>query len=51
MRFASAGRTNGEFFVRASNLTNELAYNHASFIKDVSPLRGRNVVVGLRTGF
>ena len=39
---------NTEVFVRGSNLTNELAFNHASFIKDVSPLQGRNVVIGLR---
>jgi iron complex outermembrane receptor protein len=40
-----------ELFVRATNLTNELAFNHASFIKDASPLRGRNFVFGLRTAF
>lgn len=44
-------KANAELFVRASNLTNELAYNHASFIKEASPLRGRHVVFGLRTGF
>lgn len=44
-------RTNAEVFVRATNLTGELAYNHASFIKDASPLRGRNFVFGLRTAF
>lgn len=44
-------KANAELFVRATNLTNELAYNHASFIKDASPLRGRNFVFGLRTGF
>jgi iron complex outermembrane recepter protein len=38
-------------FVRGTNLTNELAFNHASFIKNASPLRGRNVVVGLRAMF
>ncbi|MET1754052.1 TonB-dependent receptor [Novosphingobium sp. RD2P27] len=43
--------TRGEFFVRATNLTNELAFNHASFIKNASPLRGRNVVFGVRAGF
>lgn len=37
-----------ELFLRGSNLTNDLAFNHASFIKDASPLRGRNLVVGLR---
>ncbi|MCA0978840.1 TonB-dependent receptor plug domain-containing protein [Qipengyuania flava] len=37
--------------VRGSNLTNELAYVHTSFVKDQSPLRGRNVVLGIRTQF
>lgn len=41
---------NAEVFARGSNLTNALAFNHASFIKDVSPLRGRSVVFGLRVG-
>jgi iron complex outermembrane receptor protein len=40
-----------ELFARGSNLFNELAFNHASFIKNASPLRGRNVVFGLRTAF
>jgi iron complex outermembrane receptor protein len=40
-----------ELFVRATNLTNELAFNHASFVKNASPLRGRNFVFGLRTSF
>ncbi len=44
-------RASAELFVRASNLTNALAYNHASFIKNASPLRGRNFVFGLRAGF
>jgi iron complex outermembrane receptor protein len=40
-----------ELFVRGTNLTNALAYNHTSFIRDFSPLRGRNFVFGLRAGF
>ncbi|MEW9854810.1 TonB-dependent receptor domain-containing protein [Novosphingobium sp. M1R2S20] len=40
-----------EVFLRGTNLTNELAFNHASFIKNASPLRGRNVVLGVRAGF
>ncbi|WP_380872342.1 outer membrane protein [Sphingomonas sp. DBB INV C78] len=44
-------KADAELFVRATNLTNELAFNHASFIKTASPLRGRNLVVGLRTQF
>ena len=33
------------------NLLDELAFNHASFIKDLAPLKGRNIVVGLRARF
>lgn len=44
-------KADAELFVRATNLTNELAYNHASFIKNASPLRGRHFVFGLRTSF
>jgi iron complex outermembrane receptor protein len=40
-----------ELFVRGSNLFNELALNHTSFIKDASPLRGRNFVFGLKGAF
>ena len=40
-----------ELFVRGTNLTNELAFNHASFIKNAAPLRGRNIVFGLRAAF
>ena len=45
------GERSAELYVRGSNLTNALAYNHTSFIKDASPLRGRNFVFGLRTVF
>lgn len=45
------GGSSAELYVRGTNLTNALAFNHASFIKDASPLRGRNVVFGLRTMF
>ncbi len=40
-----------ELFVRGTNLANELAFNHASFVKNASPLRGRNFVFGVRTLF
>lgn len=46
-----SGKQSAELYIRGSNLTNALAFNHASFIKDASPLRGRNVVLGLRTAF
>lgn len=44
-------RANAELFIRGTNLTNALAFNHTSFIKNASPLRGRNFVFGLRAGF
>nr|WP_263858548.1 TonB-dependent receptor [Coralloluteibacterium stylophorae] len=40
-----------EIYARGTNLTNELAFAHTSFVKDQSPLRGRNLVVGLRHDF
>jgi iron complex outermembrane receptor protein len=40
-----------EFYVRGSNLLNELAFVHTSFVKDRSPLRGRNFVIGMRHAF
>jgi iron complex outermembrane receptor protein len=40
-----------EFYVRGSNLLNELAFAHTSFVKDQSPLRGRNVIFGMRHAF
>lgn len=35
-----------ELYVRGTNLTNELAFAHASFVKNQSPLRGRSITVG-----
>jgi len=40
-----------EIYLRGSNLTNELAYSHSSFVKNQSPLRGRNIVFGIRQEF
>ena len=40
-----------ELFIRGENLTNDLARNHVSFIKDVAPLPGRNVMAGIRFNF
>lgn len=49
-RFAGAGSTT-ELYLSATNLTNQLAYSHSAFVKAQSPLRGRNVVFGLRSEF
>ena len=40
-----------DVFLRGTNLTNELAYVHTSFVKDQSPLRGTNFVMGVRHAF
>jgi len=40
-----------ELYLSGTNLTDELAYSHASFVKAQSPLRGRNIVFGLRNQF
>ena len=45
------GRTKGEVFLRATNLLDETARVHVSFLKDIAPLPGRNVSVGLRLNF
>lgn len=40
-----------DIFVRGSNLTDEEARVHTSFLKDIAPLAGRNVTFGLRASF
>jgi iron complex outermembrane receptor protein len=46
-----AGRQAWDIFVRGTNLTDELARVHTSFLKDVSPLPGRNLTAGVRWAF
>ncbi|AKM07906.1 TonB-dependent receptor domain-containing protein [Pelagerythrobacter marensis] len=50
-RFEIPGGGDLEVYARGTNLTNQLAYVHTSFVKDQSPLRGRSVVLGLRHSF
>jgi iron complex outermembrane receptor protein len=45
------GRLIADLLVRGTNLTDEEARNHVSFLKDVAPLPGRNVAFGIRTTF
>ena len=40
-----------EMFVNASNLGDEDARKHTSFVKDSAPLPGRNYAVGIRSRF
>jgi iron complex outermembrane receptor protein len=45
------GKTYNYVYVRGTNLTNEEARNHLSFLKEVMPLPGRGVTAGFRTTF
>ena len=45
------GDSFGQLFVKGSNLTDELAYNHASVLKQFAPLPGRSFEVGLKFDF
>jgi iron complex outermembrane recepter protein len=45
------GRFACDVFVRGSNLADEEARSHVSFLKDVASLPGRNVTLGLRVSF
>ncbi|WP_226929656.1 TonB-dependent receptor domain-containing protein [Janthinobacterium aquaticum] len=45
------GNTPAQFYLKANNLTNELAYSHTSFIKNAAPLMGRNLTAGVRVTF
>jgi iron complex outermembrane receptor protein len=47
----SAGDSVGQIFLRGYNLTDELAYNHSSLLKQFSPLPGRSVEIGLKFDF
>lgn len=38
-------------YLRASNLTNALAYNHASYVSRMAPLPGRQIMLGVQANF
>ena len=46
-----AGPFKNQLYLRGTNLLNETALNHTSFIKSQAPLRGRHIAFGLRTQF
>ncbi len=50
-RFRAMGGHVWEAFLRGNNLGNTEARNHASFLKEVSPLGGRSLLAGLRANF
>ena len=46
-----AGPVDIDIFVKGTNLTDEEARLHTSFLKDIAPLAGRGVLLGVRTTF
>jgi iron complex outermembrane receptor protein len=50
-RLASDAGPGLELFVNASNLGNDDARKHTSFVKDIAPLPGRNYSLGVRSRF
>jgi iron complex outermembrane receptor protein len=50
-RFALTPRQSSEVYVRATNVLDETAYAHTSFVKDQSPVRGRSMTLGIRYRF
>lgn len=40
-----------QLYLKATNLSDELAFAHTSFLKTAAPLTGRNVTAGLRVAF
>jgi iron complex outermembrane receptor protein len=46
-----AGPTLNNIYVRGTNLLDEEARDHLSFLKEVLPLPGRSIIVGVRTEF
>jgi iron complex outermembrane receptor protein len=47
----SLGHTQLEVFLRGSNLTDDEARPHTSFVKHLAPLAGRAAVAGVRLAF
>lgn len=50
-RLDLGARKSLDFYARGTNLTNELAFAHTSFVKPQSPLRGRSIAFGVRHTF
>jgi iron complex outermembrane recepter protein len=46
-----AGPTLNNVYLRGTNLLNEEGRDHLSFLKEVLPLPGRSIIVGIRTTF
>ena len=46
-----SGPTQWDLFLRGTNLTNQEARMHTSFLKEVAPLAGRSITAGIRMNF
>lgn len=49
--YLSQGNLDYTVYGKVENLTDELAYVHQSFLKEITPLPGRNFVIGVRGQF
>ena len=49
--FNIADQADAELYLRGTNLLDEKAWSHASFLGDRAPLRGRGVTAGIRVRF
>ena len=47
----TANQETYRLFVRGSNLLDDVAYNHTSFLSNVVPMMGRNLSLGLQVSF
>lgn len=47
----NAGSTNSKLYLKLTNLLNKEARSHTSFLKDVAPLAGRSIMIGVRSAF
>ena len=47
----NVGLTSSTLYLKATNLLDEEARNHVSFLKDKVPLSGRSFMIGLKTAF
>lgn len=45
------GQTNSILYLKTTNLLDQEARSHVSFLKDIAPLSGRSIMVGIKTAF
>jgi iron complex outermembrane recepter protein len=45
------GPTSSTLYLKATNLLSQEARSHVSFLKDIAPLAGRSIMIGIRSAF